>query len=61
MKSEPFLVDLKFKSEHLKRGMNPLNNRLAELRFWCNGNLVDVQRIKNDDLNPDFDSKIIYN
>ena len=29
----------------------PLNNSLSELRFWCNGRLVDVQRAKNQDLN----------
>ena len=29
----------------------PINNGLAELRFWCNGRLVDVQRIKQQDLN----------
>jgi len=29
----------------------PMNNGLAELRFWCNGRLADVQRIKQQDLN----------
>jgi len=29
----------------------PINKGLAELRFWCNGRLVDVQRIKQQDLN----------
>jgi hypothetical protein len=29
----------------------PMNNRLSEVRFWCDGRLVDVQRIKNRDLN----------
>jgi hypothetical protein len=29
----------------------PLNQFLSELRFWCNGQLVDVQRAKNRDLN----------
>lgn len=29
----------------------PLNGRLSEVRFWCDGRLVDVQRIKNSDLN----------
>jgi hypothetical protein len=28
----------------------PLNQFLSELRFWCNGQLVDVQRAKNRDL-----------
>ena len=29
----------------------PINNGLSEVRFWCDGRLVDVQRIKNRDLN----------
>lgn len=29
----------------------PLNGRLSEVRFWCDGRLVEVQRIKNSDLN----------
>jgi hypothetical protein len=28
----------------------PLTNILAEIRFWCEGNLIDVQRIKTSDL-----------
>ena len=28
----------------------PLNKNIAELRFWCDGKLIDVQRIKNSDL-----------
>jgi hypothetical protein len=28
----------------------PLNNGLAELRFWCKGELVDVQKAKTNDL-----------
>jgi hypothetical protein len=28
----------------------PLNNTLSEVRFWCNGNLLDVQNVKNKDL-----------
>jgi hypothetical protein len=23
---------------------------ISEIRFWCEGNLIDVQRIKNSDL-----------
>lgn len=26
-------------------------NLIGEIRFWCEGNLVDVRRIKNPDLN----------
>lgn len=29
----------------------PMNNGLVELRFWCNGALVDVQKAKAQDLN----------
>ena len=29
----------------------PLNNGLSELRFWCNGRLVDKQKAKIQDLN----------
>lgn len=29
----------------------PMNNKLSEVRFWCDDRLVDVQRIKNCDLN----------
>jgi hypothetical protein len=29
----------------------PMNHLLSELRFWCNGRLVDIQRAKNRDLN----------
>ena len=28
----------------------PLNNAISEVRFWCDGKLIDVQRIKNSDL-----------
>ncbi len=28
----------------------PMSNGIAEVRFWCNNKLIDVQRVKNDDL-----------
>ena len=28
----------------------PLNKIISEIRFWCNGKLIDVQKIKNIDL-----------
>ena len=28
----------------------PLNKSLSEVRFWCNGRLLDVQKVKNRDL-----------
>ncbi len=29
----------------------PMSNGLSELRFWCNGRLVDIQKAKNQNLN----------
>lgn len=29
----------------------PINNRLSEIRFWCDDSLVDIQHIKNSELN----------
>lgn len=34
----------------VKLRIYPMNNKLSEVRFWCNDHLVDVQRIKNRDL-----------
>jgi hypothetical protein len=28
----------------------PSTNEISEIRFWCEGKLLDVQRIKNTDL-----------
>jgi hypothetical protein len=28
----------------------PSTNQISEMRFWCEGKLIDVQRIKNTDL-----------
>jgi len=28
----------------------PLSNDISEVRFWCDDNLIDVQRVKNSDL-----------
>jgi hypothetical protein len=28
----------------------PLNNDMSEVRFWCDDNLIDIQRVKNSDL-----------
>ena len=28
----------------------PMNNGLSEIRFWCNDNLIDVQKLKNEEL-----------
>ena len=30
--------------------IHPLNHEISEIRFWCEGKLIDVQRIKNTDL-----------
>lgn len=29
----------------------PMSNGISEVRFWCNDKLIDVQRVKNSDLN----------
>lgn len=29
----------------------PMSNGIAEVRFWCNNKLIDVQRVKNSGLN----------
>jgi hypothetical protein len=28
----------------------PSTIEVSEIRFWCEGNLIDVQRVKNSDL-----------
>ena len=28
----------------------PLNDELSEIRFWCEGTLIDVHKVKNSDL-----------
>jgi transposase len=30
--------------------IHPLNNGISEIRFWCEGKLIDVQKLKNSDL-----------
>jgi hypothetical protein len=29
----------------------PLNEEIAEIRFWCEGKLIDTQKVKNSELN----------
>ncbi|HLE26221.1 MAG TPA: hypothetical protein VI935_11345, partial [Thermodesulfobacteriota bacterium] len=29
----------------------PMSNGISEVRFWCNGKLIDVKRVKNSELN----------
>jgi transposase len=28
----------------------PLNNEISEIRFWCEGKLIDIQKVKNSEL-----------
>jgi hypothetical protein len=28
----------------------PLTRDISEVRFWCDDNLIDIQRVKNSDL-----------
>ena len=30
--------------------IHPLNDQISEIRFWCEGKLVDVQKVKSSDL-----------
>jgi len=36
--------------KHVNLRIYPLNDEISEIRFWCEGKLIDVQRIKNSDL-----------
>jgi hypothetical protein len=31
-----------------------MNKDMSELRFWCDDKLIDIQRVKNSDLNKQF-------
>jgi hypothetical protein len=37
--------------EKVKLRIYPMNSAISEVRFWCNDNHIDTQRIKNSDLN----------
>ena len=37
--------------EQISIRIYPMNNGLSEIRFWCNGRLLDIQRAKTQDLN----------
>jgi hypothetical protein len=28
----------------------PLNEQISEIRFWCEGKLIDIQKVKNSEL-----------
>lgn len=30
--------------------IHPLNDEISEIRFWCEGNLIDIQKVKNSEL-----------
>ena len=36
------------KQVHLR--IHPLNDEISEIRFWCEGKLIDVQKVKTSDL-----------
>jgi hypothetical protein len=36
------------KQVHLR--IHPLNDQISEIRFWCEGKLIDVQKLKSSDL-----------
>ena len=37
--------------ERVNLRIYPLGDGISEVRFWCNDKLIDVQRVKNSDLN----------
>ena len=46
---------LKFKvhadpSKQVNLRIYPLNDRISEIRFWCEGKLIDTQKVKNSEL-----------
>jgi hypothetical protein len=36
----------------------PFSNDISEVRFWCDDNLIDIQRVKNNDLKVVHFSKV---
>jgi len=46
-----FKVNNATPGEQVNIRLYPINNGLSEMRFWCNGRLIDIQRAKNQDLN----------
>ena len=49
------LASLQFKlhadpTKQVKLRIHPLNPHVSEIRFWCEGKLIDVQKIKTSDL-----------
>lgn len=37
--------------ERVNLRIYPMTNGISEVRFWCNDKLIDVQKVKNSDLN----------
>jgi hypothetical protein len=37
-------------SKQVNLRIYPLNNQLFEIRFWCEGKLIDVYKLKSSDL-----------
>lgn len=36
--------------KHVNLRIHPLNDQISEIRFWCEGRLVDIQKVNNSDL-----------
>lgn len=36
--------------ERVNLRIYPLDDGLSEVRFWCNGSLIDIQKVRNRDL-----------
>jgi len=36
--------------KHVNLRIYPLNDEISEIRFWCDGKLIDIQKVKNAEL-----------
>ncbi len=45
-----FKINKAIPRETVNLRIYPLNKSLSEIRFWCNGKLLDIQNVKNKDL-----------
>ena len=36
--------------KHVNLRIYPLNDEISEIRFWCEGKLIDIQKVKNSEL-----------
>jgi hypothetical protein len=36
--------------KHVNLRIYPLNDEISEIRFWCEGKLIDTQKVKSSEL-----------